>query len=156
MAASLMERLKPAGIAVFAVMWACMFGYRFVSPEARAGRSFLEHIPVDDVRYVRLEPVSDRSLIKQPMVVRDKADIQALLAPMEGMSHVMPNHPQTIWKVAITIGTDHAQYGGVITRTGNQGVLFTYYSRVTAGWVYQEYGMKDPSEAIRSIAESAH
>jgi len=149
-----MERFKFSGTAVFMVVWLCLFCYRFVSPEARAGRNFLEHMPVDDVRYVRLEPVGDHSLIRQPIVVDEKVGIQTLLAPMKGMSHVVPNHPQTIWKVGITIGADRAQYGGVITGTKNQGVLFTYYSRGTLGWVYQEYEMKDPSEAIRLVAES--
>jgi hypothetical protein len=154
MATDRIGRLKTAAIAVFLVVWLCLFCYRFVSPEARAGRSFLEHMPVEDIRYVRLEPTGADSLISKPIVVRDKVGIQALLAPMKGLSHMMPNHPQTSWKVAITIGTDHAQYGGVITGTKNQGVLFTYYSGVTAGWVFQEYVMKDPSGVIRSMADS--
>jgi hypothetical protein len=142
---------KAGGAIIFAVIWAVLFCYRFVSPAAREGREFLEHLSLADIRYVRIDPTNDHSLVHGPLVVRDRAEIKALLTPMMGMWHVVPNHPVTTWSVIITIGTDRKEYGGVITGTSNQGVLFTYRSSGPLHWVYQQYGMKDPSTFIRSV-----
>ncbi|HTV84608.1 MAG TPA: hypothetical protein VME63_04340 [Dyella sp.] len=145
------NKLSLGGVIIFAVIWAVLLGYRFVSPSAREGREFLEHLPLADIRYVRIDPTSDHSLIHGSLIVRDRAEIKALLTPMTGMWHVVPNHPVTTWSVIITIATDHKEFGGVITSTSNQGVLFTYRSSGTLHWVYQQYGMKDPAAAIRSV-----
>jgi hypothetical protein len=142
------------GIAVLA-LGVVAFGYRFVSPDARAGRTFFEHLPTPEIRYVRLDPMGDHPLIDRQLVVRDPAEIRALLASMEGMKHTSPNHPGPVWSVAIRIGMDRGEYGGVITGTKYQGVLFSYNSEVTSGWVYQIYSMRDPSPTIQSLlAES--
>lgn len=151
MEANKTSKLKIGGVIIFAMLWVILAGYRFISPEAREGRAFLEHLPLEDIRYVRFDPTNDHSLINGPLIVRDKQKIETLLTPMKGMGYTVPNHPVTIWSVIITIGTDHKEYGGVITGTSNQGVLFTYRSGGALHWVYQQYRMRDPSTAILSV-----
>lgn len=139
---------------IFLTLCAALFGYRFVSSEARAGRQFLENIPLTEVTYVRLDPAGDHPLVDRPLVVCDKPDIRALLASMTAMERYSPQHPNTTWSIAIRIGTNEHEYGGVITGTSNQGVLFRYSSKITTGWIFQQYRMTDPSLAIRSVIES--
>lgn len=151
MVANKASKLKIAGAIILATTWVILAGYRFISPEAREGRKFLEALPLADIRYVRIDPTNDHSLINGPLIVRDRHEIETLLTPMKGMWHTVPNHPITTWSVIITIGTDHKEYGGVITGTSNQGTLFTYRSAGALHWIYQQYSIKDPSAAILSV-----
>lgn len=102
-----------------------------------------------------LEPNGQQSLVHRRIVIRDKAKMLALLTPMNGMMPELPQHPTSLWSVAIRIGTDKAEYGGVITGTSNQGTLFSYNSDVTKGWVFQEYLLpKSPAEVSSIISDN--
>jgi hypothetical protein len=130
----------------FAILWclvvALILGtcsYRFVSPEARAGRAIFNNLSEQDIRYISIEPAQYESLVSSPVVIRDKETIAAFAKALSRLPSHFPNHPNVTKAVVLRIGLRDGVIGGELRESSNNGTSFYYMSNVSTGWVFQTY-----------------
>jgi hypothetical protein len=110
-----------------------------LSPEARDARQFLSEMPEERIVEIRIEPNGQNSPAATFIHIVDRKRIAELAAAFRAATGVSPNHPHTQWSVIVRFITPEREYGGHVSQTANQGVLFWYSSGVIGGWNYGTY-----------------
>ncbi|HEY9844062.1 MAG: hypothetical protein ACAI44_02105 [Candidatus Sericytochromatia bacterium] len=113
--------------------------FRNLSPEAQAARRFLNEVPVDAIREIRIEPYSVSALTDHVVSISDRGKIKRLADALRTAVPFSANHPTSRWIAILRIVTDGRDYGGQVDATSNgQGVIIWYASGVQGGWNYGE------------------
>ena len=111
--------------------------YIGLSPAAREAREFLSTMPENRIVEIRLEPTSAGSPgAARTVHITDRKRIAEIAAAFRQATSQSPNHPVTQWSVTVRILTAEREYGGQLSQTENQGVMFWHNSKVTSGWSY--------------------
>jgi hypothetical protein len=89
-------------------------------------------------------------LVREPLRITDRAEINRLCSALAGASQVSPNHPHAVWYCVLVLHKTSGVHRCVVSSTRNQGTLVSFSSNEAQGWNYGEFRI----DALGSILEA--
>lgn len=129
-------------------------GYKLFNPAEADGKRFFQHLSAANVESVELESFDDVTGHVYTRKVVDKQKLEQFFEAWRGADTIIPNHPKQLWVVRVRFETFKGVYGGTLSGTTNQGVLFTF-NESPWGWpVSAIYQLVGPAERMDRVLQA--
>jgi hypothetical protein len=128
-------------VSVVVAIWLGLFMFPYINPDARDGRAILHKLSNQDITFISIEPArrGRPSSVKEPLIIRDRKAIAAIVDALSSMSRRSPEHPQVTQAVVLSIHMEGRVIGGYLEESSNDGTTFYYMSKINTGWVFGTY-----------------
>jgi hypothetical protein len=135
------------------VFWVVVITYKFFNPFEADGKEFFQHLSKANVDSIELESVDDFTHVAYLKKVVDRQKLEQFFEAWRGSGTIISNHPRYIWSTRVRFNTPKGVYGGALSGTSNQGVLFTF-DQSPSGWpVRAEYQLVGAPERMDRVLQ---
>lgn len=138
--------------------WVVAVGYKFFNPAEADGKRLFQHLSTANAESVEIESTDGVTGNVYTTKVVDQLKLQQFFDAWRGADTIIPNHPKHLWSVRVRFNTSKGVYGGTLSGTSNQGVLFTF-NQSPWGWpvsaIYQLVGSPERMDRVlRAMADT--
>jgi hypothetical protein len=134
--------------------WVLIVGYKLFNPAEAEGKSFFQNLSTAKVEWVEFESPGSATSAMSTRKVVDQQKLEQFFDAWRGADTIIPNHPRQLWAIRVRFNTSKGVYGGTLSATSNQGVLFTF-NQSPSGWpVSAIYQLVGPPERMDRVLQA--